>query len=161
MIAFTLCGLWHGANWTFVVWGALNGLYLVAHRIFRWAIRDLTAFRAALDTAPGVGLRIAMTFIATTLAFVIFRSPTFEVAQQVFRQMFVPTTGQGCPVPPVTVWTFLVIVLMAHVLGSRAESWQRWGSWSPALRGLAAAGAVFATLILAPANTWTFIYFQF
>jgi len=161
LAAMTLCGLWHGANWTFVVWGALNGVYLIVHRIFRWAVRDLVTFRAALATVPGTALRIAMTFTAVTLAFVLFRSPTFGVAEQVFERLFVPRTGLGCPVPPVTFWTFAVIVFAAHVLGSRPANWVRWQQVSPAFRGVALSVAVFATLILAPANTWTFIYFQF
>ncbi len=161
LAAMTLCGLWHGANWTFVVWGALNGVYLIIHRTFRWAVRDLTAFRAALDTVPGIALRIAMTFTAVTLAFVLFRSPTFATAQAVFHRLFVPSGGLGCPVPPVTFWTFVVIVFAAHVFASRPANWVRWQQASPAFRGVAISAAVFATLILAPANTWTFIYFQF
>jgi alginate O-acetyltransferase complex protein AlgI len=161
LITFTLCGLWHGASWTFVVWGALNGLYLIVHRAFRWATRDMHAFRAALDTVPGVALRIAMTFTATTLAFVVFRAPTFATAKQVFHQMFVPSSGQSWPIPAITFWTFAGIVLVAHVLGSRPALWQRWQQQSPALRGIALASIVFATLLLAPVTTWTFIYFQF
>jgi alginate O-acetyltransferase complex protein AlgI len=161
LAAMTLCGLWHGANWTFVVWGAMNGVYLIVHRAFRWAVRDLTAFRAALNTVPGTALRIAMTFIAVTLAFVVFRSPTFATAQAVFHRLFVPAGGHGCPVPPVTFWTFAVVVFAAHLFASRPANWQRWQQASPAFRGVALAGAVFATLILAPVNTWTFIYFQF
>lgn len=161
LIAMTLCGLWHGANWTFVVWGAMNGIYLIVHRVFRWATRDLTAFRAALETVPGTALRIAMTFMAFTLAMVVFRSPSFDTAMQVFDRLFVPSHGLGMPVPPVTIWTFAGLVLAAHLIGSRVGSWIRWQQLPAPVRGLALAGTVFATLILAPANTWTFIYFQF
>jgi alginate O-acetyltransferase complex protein AlgI len=161
LAAMTLCGLWHGANWTFVVWGAMNGAYLIVHRTFRWAVRDLTAFRAALDTVPGTALRIAMTFTAFTLAMVVFRSPTFGTAKLVFERLFVPSGGQGCSVPPVTFWTFAAIVFAAHLFASRPANWVRWQQASPAFRGVALSAAVFATLILAPANTWTFIYFQF
>jgi alginate O-acetyltransferase complex protein AlgI len=161
LAAMTLCGLWHGANWTFVVWGAMNGAYLIVHRAFRSATRDLTAFRAALETVPGTALRIAMTFGAFTLAMVVFRSPTFETAQKVFHRLFVPASGQGLPVPAVVFWTFAGIVLVAHLVGARSASWQRWYQMSPAFRGLALASMVFATLLLAPVTTWTFIYFQF
>jgi alginate O-acetyltransferase complex protein AlgI len=161
LAAMTLCGLWHGANWTFVVWGAMNGIYLIVHRVFRWATRDLLAFRAALATVPGTALRISMTFAAFTLAMVVFRSPTFETAQHVFGRLFVPSAGLGCPVPPVTFWTFAIIVVAAHVWASWPNGWMRWQQMSPAVRGLGLASVVFATLILAPSNTWTFIYFQF
>jgi alginate O-acetyltransferase complex protein AlgI len=161
LAAMTLCGLWHGANWTFVVWGAMNGMYLIVHRAFRWATRDLTTFREVLGTVPGTALRIAMTFTAFTLAMVVFRSPTFETAEKVLYRLFVPAGGQGLPVPAVVFWTFAGIVFVAHLVGARPASWQRWYRASPAFRGLAFAGVVFATLLLAPVTTWTFIYFQF
>ena len=161
LIAMTLCGLWHGANWTFVVWGAMNGVYLIAHRVFRWGVRDLTAFRAALETVPGTALRIAMTFTAFTLAMVVFRSPTFDTARQVFDRLFVPSHGMGMPVPPVTIWTFFVIVFAAHLFASHRANWERWQQMPAAVRGVGLAVVVFGALILAPANTWTFIYFQF
>ena len=73
IFAMTLCGLWHGANWTYVVWGALNGVYLITHRAFRTATKDNAFFTALLQTVPGTIVRVAMTFMAFALAMVIFR----------------------------------------------------------------------------------------
>src|SRR5205807_1474291 len=125
----------------------------IVHRAFRWATRDLTTFREALETIPGTALRIAMTFAAFTLAMVVFRSPTFETAEKVFHRLFVPAGGHGLPVPAVVFWTFTSIVFVAHLVGARAASWQRWYRLSPAFRGLAFAGVVSATLLLAPVTT--------
>jgi alginate O-acetyltransferase complex protein AlgI len=161
LFAMTLCGLWHGAAWTFVAWGALNGVYLIAHRLFRWATRDIPEVHAALGSAPGTAFRIALTFTAFTLAMVIFRSPTFETAGAMFERLFGPAGGSGPPVPGVTIWTFASLVLLAHVLGENPVNWRRWARLSPPVRGLGWAGMLFLTLMLTPVKTWTFIYFQF
>lgn len=161
MFAMTLCGLWHGANWTFVVWGALNGAYLIAHRAFRVATRDMTDLHAVLQSWPGTVFRIALTFTAFTLAMVIFRSPTFATAAEVFDRLFIPASGAGCPVPAVTFWTLAGIVLVAHVLANRLEAWSVWNGLPAPVRGVALACMLAATLILVPVTTGMFIYFQF
>jgi alginate O-acetyltransferase complex protein AlgI len=161
LFAMTLCGLWHGANWTFVAWGAINGVYLIVHRVFRSATEHLAELHGAMRSVPGTAFRIALTFTAFTLAMVVFRSPTFGDAGAMFDRLFVPADGAGPPVPAVTFWPFAGLVLIAHLVGSSPTSWARWGQVPPALRGLGWAGMLFVTLVLMPVKTWTFIYFQF
>jgi alginate O-acetyltransferase complex protein AlgI len=161
LFAMTLCGLWHGANWTFVVWGALNGLYLIIHRAFRAATSDLPEVHRLLQSLPGTVFRIALTFTAFTLAFVIFRSPTFATAAEVFHRLFIPASGAGSPVAVTPIWTLGAIVLFAHLLGNRPEAWNVWYGLPAPIRGLALAGMLAATLILVPVTTGMFIYFQF
>ncbi len=80
-IVFLLSGLWHGANWTFVIWGALNGFYL----IFSLITAD---FRASVARAVGLAqrpalhnvIRILITFGLTTFAWVFFRANSFTDA---------------------------------------------------------------------------------
>jgi len=161
LFAMTLCGLWHGANWTFVVWGALNGVYLIVHRAFRAATRNLTEVHAILQSVPGTIVRIAVTFTAFTLAMVIFRSPTFATAATVFDRLFIPADGAGSPVPVMPFWTLAGIVFAAHVLAARPEAWNMWYRLPAPVRGVALAGMLVATLILVPVTTGMFIYFQF
>ena len=161
LFAMTLCGLWHGANWTFVAWGALNGVYLIVHRAFRAATRDLTEVHTILQSLPGTIVRIAATFTAFTLAMVIFRSPTFATAATVFDRLFIPAAGAGSPVPVVTFWTLAGVVLAAHLLAARPEAWNMWYRLPAPVRGVALAGMLVATLVLVPVTTGMFIYFQF
>jgi D-alanyl-lipoteichoic acid acyltransferase DltB (MBOAT superfamily) len=81
LITFTVSGLWHGANWTFVTWGALNGAYYIpevlgnAHeRIGHPALRELP--------------RIVLTFVLVTLTWVFFRSPSIGYALDYLGSMF-------------------------------------------------------------------------
>lgn len=77
MIVFAISGIWHGANWTFVVWGLLNGLFVVIYRLGRkW-----------IDKIPN-GIRIPMTFAITTLLWSIFRSDNLTHAWAMIKRLF-------------------------------------------------------------------------
>ena len=88
MITFVVSGLWHGANWTFVAWGALNGLYLVLEIM-------LAKPRKALLNAIGLGEdhwgyklpAVAFTFALTCLAWVFFRADSVPDALYVIAHM--------------------------------------------------------------------------
>jgi D-alanyl-lipoteichoic acid acyltransferase DltB (MBOAT superfamily) len=69
VIVFLLSGLWHGANWTFVIWGALHAAYMVAHD-----------FVAAPKTQLGRALRVVLTFHLVAFAWVFFRAPSLGSA---------------------------------------------------------------------------------
>ena len=68
-IMFLLSGLWHGANWTFVIWGALNGFYLISSLATR-TVRERIASMTGLMRYPPVHavLRILVTFALTCFA---------------------------------------------------------------------------------------------
>ncbi len=84
MVTFFLSGLWHGAGWTFVIWGLLHGVYLViAHQWARlrqrygWEFPQWT-YKCAC---------ILVTFVAVMVSWVYFRSPNFTVANDVLASM--------------------------------------------------------------------------
>jgi len=89
MITFLLSGLWHGANWTFVIWGGLNGLYLVIEvstSRFRKKATDfvgLNRFPLILD-----GLRVIKTVLLISLAWVFFRANTASDAFLILSKIF-------------------------------------------------------------------------
>ena len=76
-----LGGLWHGANWTFVVWGGLHGLYLSAERWLRARFKGVTPGRLAL-----LGLAL-LTFLLVNITWVFFRAKTFAGAGVVLTGM--------------------------------------------------------------------------
>jgi alginate O-acetyltransferase complex protein AlgI len=85
LLTFTLAGLWHGAGWTFVIFGALHGLYLTVQQ--GW--RELR--RALLGRPEPSALRSlcswALTFVAVLIAFVVFRAETSSEALRVLGAM--------------------------------------------------------------------------
>jgi alginate O-acetyltransferase complex protein AlgI len=78
MIVFLLCGLWHGAAWTFVLWGAYYGLLLVIERL---------GFEQLLRKAPAL-LQHAYALLAIAVGWVLFRSNTMDQAAGMLGRMF-------------------------------------------------------------------------
>ena len=87
-----LGGLWHGAAWTFVVWGGLHGLMLVINNIFKdflkhinlSSIRDFFAYKM---------VAWLITFVCVSIAWVFFRAETFSSAWEIVSGMFSPSLG--------------------------------------------------------------------
>jgi D-alanyl-lipoteichoic acid acyltransferase DltB (MBOAT superfamily) len=88
MITMILGGLWHGANWTFVLWGALHGGYLLLNHSWR-ALRDKLGWSTTHSTS-GPTFKIAsvgITFIAVVVAWVPFRSDNLQTALSIWSGM--------------------------------------------------------------------------
>lgn len=111
MLTFFAVGLWHGANWTFVVWGGLHGAYLVLEGLFRTKPRPGASHpqRAEwLNTAA----RTAAVFIAATAAWVFFRAPSLSAAFDYFGRAFttpVTRVGHGVFLPPLVLSAALIV----------------------------------------------------
>jgi D-alanyl-lipoteichoic acid acyltransferase DltB (MBOAT superfamily) len=94
MATMLLSGLWHGAGWTFVLWGGVHGaLILVNHAWRLWLARmdwvlDHWAFRAA---------GVLVTFFVVTLAWTLFRAPNIHVAGDVLARLLLPGGPAGVP----------------------------------------------------------------
>ena len=158
MITMLLGGLWHGAAWTFVVWGGLHGSYLVVHRLWSrigWA--PLVRWRA---TATWRWISRILLFHAVCLGWVFFRSSTFSIAFDVFSRLRIPG--------PATLANGPVLLVLFLGLGSQFMP-ARWrngfevemGRWPALARGAAVAVAIAAIEILGPTGVAPFIYFQF
>jgi len=89
MIVFLVSGLWHGANWTFVVWGLLNALYFLPLLVRAQNRRHLDGVAEGRWRASfGEATSIALTFALTCLAWVFFRSPTITDAMLYLDRVF-------------------------------------------------------------------------
>src|SRR5262245_16224117 len=93
MITMALGGLWHGANWTYVVWGVLHGLMLVGHRQFRAYCEARPRLDAALQSYPGTAVRVFVTFSCVSLCWVFFR-PNWDQAVTMLERMFSIVDGK-------------------------------------------------------------------
>jgi len=92
MITMLLGGLWHGAGWTFVVWGALHGVYLVINHAWRRAAKKI----AWGQTRGAAGAGWLITFLAVIVGWVFFRSHSFTQAFVMLKGM---TGLQGLGLP--------------------------------------------------------------
>jgi alginate O-acetyltransferase complex protein AlgI len=158
MITMLLGGLWHGASWTFVMWGGLQGIYLVIHRL--WAGTS-SALVQRLRQAPWWpwASRLLM-FHAVCLGWVFFRSPTFSLAGTVLRQLGSrgAATLAGWPV---------IVTLVIGLFGQYAPRlWRRaleaaMSRVPVAFNGVALAFGIYVIELLGPTGVAPFIYFQF
>jgi alginate O-acetyltransferase complex protein AlgI len=89
MIVFLISGLWHGANWTFIVWGAINGLYLIIASIIKQP-------KEKLHKATGLAyvqwiysfIQILTTFILISFSWIFFRADSIQSAFTVIKKIF-------------------------------------------------------------------------
>lgn len=140
-----LGGLWHGAGWTFVAWGAAHGAALGAHLVWRKAGRQMP---------PALGGLLTFLFVA--LAWVLFRAPSFSAALAVYRGL----VGFG-PLGSGLEWPLLVAAAAVATIGPTALDGLRR---LPPARWVAVAGALlFAAILLKVGDDSNrdFIYAQF
>ncbi len=85
LIVFMLSGFWHGANWTFVVWGALHGLMLLIERFFSKLFKfEIKAHWDFLNV-----ILVVKTFIVTSFIWIFFRAENFNKAKEIICIIFV------------------------------------------------------------------------
>ncbi|MAX79399.1 MAG: membrane-bound O-acyltransferase family protein [Crocinitomicaceae bacterium] len=85
LVIFVVSGFWHGANWTFIVWGLLNALYFLPLILQQKNRRYLEAPALNSWKTP---VQIAVTFFLTIIAWVFFRADTITQAMQILHQLF-------------------------------------------------------------------------
>jgi alginate O-acetyltransferase complex protein AlgI len=176
---FLISGIWHGANWTFVVWGALNGLYLLCS-IWTKDLRAAFVKSIGLAAHPKLhqAVKIAITFALTCYAWIFFRANSitdaFYINKAIGSSLVHPLsliqsklgTGVG-RLGPITRYDFMVALLVVtfmeliHIAqskrGMRAMLAERpiWFRWSVYY------ALILAILCLGQFGKRQFIYFQF
>ncbi|MEQ9400311.1 MAG: MBOAT family O-acyltransferase [Longimicrobiales bacterium] len=153
MITMLLGGLWHGAAWRFVVWGALHGGYLAVERFL--SARGIRfpgpAFLAAL-----------LTHVLVLFTWVYFRAETFEAANQIVLAMIglrADALTLGVEAVLLVAGTNAVLLAAHWFLRDRSVEWL-WGFFRPAVRA-ALITAMLLAITMSQGNDRAFIYFQF
>jgi alginate O-acetyltransferase complex protein AlgI len=150
MITMVLGGLWHGAAWTFVLWGAFHGVWLVLHRA------AVTVWPHAPATPRW--LRRVVTFHLVCAAWVLFRAGDLATARAVFAGLVSLRPMWGpFPIGAVAV---IALAAAAHFLSLRAELPHLWARIPRPVQGVGYA-VVIVLVGLFSAQSGRFIYFQF
>ncbi|HET7780246.1 MAG TPA: MBOAT family O-acyltransferase, partial [Rudaea sp.] len=152
-----LGGLWHGANWTFVAWGGLHGLYLAVERVLR---SKFAGYRPGPLMFVALGL---LTYTLINLTWVFFRAKTFGKAWDVLRGML----GLNAEAKPILTTYFIVSV--AFIVGSIVLA--HWIMRGRTLESVVSRASPFAisvvwalmafAIVIAQGSGNAFIYFQF
>lgn len=149
MLTMLIGGLWHGANWTFIIWGLYHGALLIAHRhaAGAWALLPVWLRRAAM-------------LLFALIGWVWFRSIDMQMANALFAQMFSSSSGEPLAGLP-TISLVLTLAGGWACLGPNAFdalSEYRWRPWHGILFA-AVFGACVA--VIAGGGNSPFLYFQF
>ncbi len=97
MLTMLLGGLWHGASWTFVVWGGLHGAYLVVNHGWQW-LKEKSGWGGKAMALGWIGRAagVALTLLCVMIGWVFFRAPDVASAAGILRSMF-GLAGDGLP----------------------------------------------------------------
>ncbi len=159
VIVMFIGGLWHGAAWTFVVWGLLHGSYLVIERVFRVSFEH----KPWASTLPVRVLAGFVTYAAVCIAWVFFRASDFTIASRMLGGMF----GQH-PHGDAILSTRELLQIGSVTAGVIAMHWaMRDNTFETAVMRLppwtiaAIGSAMICAIILTQGSSNAFIYFQF
>lgn len=162
-IIFIISGFWHGANWTFIIWGALNAIYflplLLTHRN-----RSHLDVVASHSRWPSIKSFLSMlgTFVLTTIAWIFFRAENMHQAILYIKGLFNKSLFSIPEIRPTNILVLLMIFIWIEWLGRRdLYAIETLGlKWKRPLR-LAFYYIVVIIIFLFSKNEKTFIYFQF
>ena len=120
MLTMVIGGLWHGASWMYILWGAYHGFLLIAHK----ALKSVWHLPENMKGRPEVKIfNIAITFVLVVAGFTLFRAPSLTVAGEIFYQIF---TSFHLSVAPQFVQSYLLIVLAiagAYIAHMAPRAW--------------------------------------
>ena len=159
MVTFLASGLWHGAMWTYVLWGGVHGLCMCFERAWGWNKKKFKPFEKCCH--------VALTFLIVALARLIYRAGTLEMAWKHFKWALHPsnfTLGDA------TTRFSLMMILIAVVVVVVKDAVEEWGAPACLKRVKCSAFVrdfalvfimILAISFMASPEGGTFVYFQF
>ena len=158
LIVFMVSGFWHGANFTFILWGLVFALAYLLEKGFDRILPSRKSFQ--LFSSRHI-LRVTVTFLIVTLAWVFFRSSSVDQAFEMFGYLFHQISPQEVLHEASLNWTLLLVFILVDIAlyNRRFDEWiedkpllVRWASYGLLL---------FSILIFSAVEDHPFIYFQF
>jgi len=160
MIVMILVGLWHGANWTFVAWGAYHGILLIGYRLFDRATKR-TAISEVMKKRYFVPFSVALMFLSCTVSMAFFRPRTLQATGCVLSALFGFQHVPGEFLLTTGTIALIFISLFLAVAQERTQFIDRL-ALQPARVQVPAYVCAFLALELFPATGQVpFVYFQF
>jgi alginate O-acetyltransferase complex protein AlgI len=143
LLVFGISGLWHGANWTFIVWGLLHGVFLLLEKPFKRYANVLS------------------TFVLVSLAWVFFRAPDFQSALQILKGIVISNPSAAHWLDYWTPFCALGLMIILDFSYSKLRFDQLLEGISAIWRWSIYFALLFILLSMSGTQKFTFIYFQF
>lgn len=162
-IIFLVSGFWHGANWTFIVWGLLNALYFVPLLLSEKNRQHINIVaEGRLLPTFGDTLRIGITFILTVFAWIFFRAASVTQAGEIITSIFSTSVLQPLQILPKILILLLGFFMTVEWVGREGHyGLEKIGyRWPKILRWLFYC-LLLVMIVMYSGSKETFIYFQF
>lgn len=156
MLTMLLGGLWHGAAWTFVVWGALHGIYLIVERLLKNKIH------VKINKYNGIFLAL-LTYTLVNFTWVFFRAREFSTAKNIITSMlFVNNDGEKIlqSFEIIKVFSLITLLFICHWVMRNTSMKEVSLKTKPWVLGVVWA-IMFFLIVIAQGSGEQFIYFQF
>ncbi len=185
MLTMLLGGLWHGAGWTFIIWGGLHGFYLCINHAWRAFAGD-----KRVSSEKDIGgkeyakllklIGVLLTFFAVVIAWVMFRAESVSGALHLYHAMLgkhgiSPPGGLEPALINMLILMFLIVWLMPNSLEwlkketpaldmnsfTGGEERERWITWQPTYRFVCITALLLTVAVMYIQQESEFLYFQF
>lgn len=113
MIVFLISGLWHGANWTFLIWGSLNGVFLILSIRFQYIQEKISRkIHSKMIRSGYNALQIILTFTAISFSWIFFRSNNFNDSKIIIEKIFKYSGSIFIESPSMLIYSLLGIIIL-------------------------------------------------
>jgi alginate O-acetyltransferase complex protein AlgI len=153
LLTMTLGGFWHGASWTFLLWGFYHGMLLVIQRLIRLPAALERGFRP---------VAVLLTFLSVCVGWVFFRAQSLADARVILHGLLGGVSGLAlAPAEAQVVLACLAAMFLGHVFGTLGWPRKLEERLPAPIAGAGLAFALTLYFLLLPHNARAFIYFQF
>ncbi len=169
MIIMLIAGIWHGAAWGFVVWGALHGLALVLHRLTDTQSAQFPWLKSWWQSWPGVALAWLLTQVTVFTCWIFFRLPNLkdsgwviahlwghQADAQFVQKVYVDSIGLEPLQLAIVLWVLVALMAVAYAVNQGLKLQLSW-----TMKIMLVPLCLYAVWLLSPDGSPPYIYFDF
>lgn len=157
MIVFLVSGLWHGASWTFVAWGALHGITRLCEHYFS----KITGFKIKEGWSFLNLLLVLKTFLITSFIWVFFRADSFSKAGNIFKALVYNFGISDINDNVILPLAFSVLLFASDIYLYNSRFDKRTNNYPTVLRWFIYTVFIYMLMAMSGTQKFNFIYFQF
>lgn len=163
MLTMVIGGLWHGASWMYLIWGAYHGAMLAIHKMLRKLWHTPQWLKGSM---PAIAFNIALTFTLIVIGFAVFRAPSMETLGDMLTQItesmhwdMLPQIVSAYPLVFVAIITGLLLHMSPHTWTLRLQ--HIYTACPAILQAIILALVIFAVIQTRSADLVPFVYLQY
>lgn len=163
MLTMVIGGLWHGASWMYIIWGAYHGALLAIHKLLHKIWHTPQWIK---NSMPAITFNITLTFVLVVIGFAVFRAPSMETLGDMLNQItesphwdMLPQIVNAYPLVFIAIITGLLLHMSPHAWTIRLQ--QTYAACPAVLQAIILAAVIFAVIQTRSADLVPFVYLQY